>query len=219
MHFLNNMHRFKKYNIIYVQVTDMPMHCDAWGRERHQRNATTRGFKINPGDTIILSDADEIPSLRTVELYRQQDGLVAVNTPKYNYFLNTLESVGWSAVKMFPPSLLDKMTPQQIRFHPPQVVMDTGWHYSWQGGVDKMIDKFGAISHVECNVPPYNQPNTLLHKLQTLEGLWDKKKYTVVADEISLTQYVRDNLSEFAHMIYRPSNNSKTLSIRPRPLP
>jgi hypothetical protein len=68
-----NWDRFKQFQdkIIYVKVDDMPNTDNPWLREYHQRNALIRGLtNANDDDIIILSDCDEIPRPRTMQILR-----------------------------------------------------------------------------------------------------------------------------------------------------
>ena len=64
--------KFKKFKnkIIYVPVTDLPDGEDPYLRENHQRNAIVNGLNnANDNDVIIISDLDEIPDPRKINLF------------------------------------------------------------------------------------------------------------------------------------------------------
>src|SRR5947208_2297917 len=65
LYFAENRARFHRYNdkIIHVVVDGFPPDAvSPWDRENHQRNCIARGLAgARLGDTVLISDADEIP--------------------------------------------------------------------------------------------------------------------------------------------------------------
>ena len=72
--FENNKDNFKDYidKIIYVKVEDLPNYSvnNIWEAENFQRNCIMRGLDgvANLGDKIIISDLDEIPNKKLLEI-------------------------------------------------------------------------------------------------------------------------------------------------------
>ena len=64
--------KFKKFKnkIIYVPVTNLPDGEDPYLRENYQRNAIANGLNnANDNDLIIISDLDEIPDPKKINLF------------------------------------------------------------------------------------------------------------------------------------------------------
>src|SRR5438105_1443502 len=74
-----NKRQFARWNdrITHVIVNDMPQSDNAWDLEHHQRNAIGRGLtQCELGDTILVSDVDEIPHAGLVERLRGERGVL-----------------------------------------------------------------------------------------------------------------------------------------------
>lgn len=115
--------------IIHVIVDDMPMNVDAWGRERHQRNAIMRGLgECDPHDLVILGDADEILRPGAIEeIGRRLDTGFAVPMLSFSYYhlncrLYRIEADGdevwhqWSRTRVIRQGELSD--PDRIRYAP-----------------------------------------------------------------------------------------------------
>ena len=87
----------KKFNnfknkIIYVPVTDLPDGEDPYLRENHQRNAIVNGLqKANDNDLIIISDLDEIPDPKKINLFDPKKNMQFLN--KNIFIINLIYKV------------------------------------------------------------------------------------------------------------------------------
>lgn len=146
--------RFEKFlsKIEHVIVEDMPEGDDRWVRENFQRNAILRGLAragAQNGDLVMISDADEIPNplmvdIKMIGVYRQQMYCYCYN------ILNTVEQ--WRGTVAVPFAVLTVMKPQELRdarYAKPRVIENGGWHFSWIGKQDKLLEKLGAFAHSE----------------------------------------------------------------------
>jgi hypothetical protein len=68
-----NWERYSKYHdkIVHIKVEDTPTESDDKGRERHQRNALSKGFQsADDNDVIFISDCSELIRPSTLDLIR-----------------------------------------------------------------------------------------------------------------------------------------------------
>jgi hypothetical protein len=163
--FLENKEKFSHFmpKIIHVIVKEK-VRCEPWQREEYQRNQICRALmNCNDTDIILISDLDEIPSARRLDaliepIITSPDQLVAASQTHYGYRLNKVYSpLPWHGTVVTSYMWLKKHTPNIARFsrtHAPSIP-DTGWHFSWIGGIEYSIKKIESISHTELDNPSY----------------------------------------------------------------
>ena len=150
---------FKK-KIIYIPVTDLPNGDNPYLRENHQRNAIINGLKnAKDDDLIIISDLDEIPNPKKINLFDPKKKYAAFKQKHFYYKFNlqSLKFPNWLGsricVKKFLKSpqwlrnLKFKKRPfwriDKLRLN--NIIEDGGWHF--------------------CNL---KTPENLLYKYQNL---------------------------------------------------
>ena len=179
LYYENNKHLFEKYNdkIIHVIVKDLsPLEKtnDSWVRENEQRNAIDRGIKIienryglDDTDIIFLSDLDEIPDRNIMTLIRptgmNNNTRYQLLQDHYWYNLNCLFGNKWDLARIvnyhtykniFNRVLQDirvKFLPTINTYH----IQRGGWHFSWYGDADFIINKIKNFAHQEFNNEKY----------------------------------------------------------------
>jgi beta-1,4-mannosyl-glycoprotein beta-1,4-N-acetylglucosaminyltransferase len=134
-----------------------PQHTEHWYREIQQRVRLEEGLKeAAPDDVILVSDADEIPpphilgDRKLLEQLLSSNKLVTFNQQFYVYYLN-LSAGPWKGTRLFRKSLLQEKNTQLIRMDDSGLVVDGGWHFSWQGGAQKIRAKLEDFAHQELN--------------------------------------------------------------------
>lgn len=145
----------------------------SWMRENWQRNALVRGLVgASPKDLILISDLDEIPSPESVVKAAKRKGVVQFNQWFFNFYLNYLNYVRpfWPGTKALRYS--DLMDPKtyygmkdveyvdkavnsvpsltKIRYRRgDSAIGKAGWHFSYLGGAEAVLEKSKSIAHVE----------------------------------------------------------------------
>jgi len=176
LYFENSKQLFKKYSdkIIHVIVDDTPSNFTdlpdgeiynyiknstgwnratepQWGREIFQRECIKRAL-INclDDDVIIISDCDEIPKLNSSINTNEVNALIQ---NMFYYHINMLGSTDWSGSKMLTYNKVKNNSINDIRQGKltTHIVYDGGWHLTYMGGVDRIINKLSAYSHTEFN--------------------------------------------------------------------
>jgi beta-1,4-mannosyl-glycoprotein beta-1,4-N-acetylglucosaminyltransferase len=155
--FEKNKDKFKKYlnKIIYVKVTDMPdpNPKSLWIAENFQRNAISRELDriAAPGDKVLISDVDEIPSTSAIEENLANPNWVVFKQSLYYYYVNCRVSRNWGGTVMAtygtfgsPQSLRNSAIRHGVGTYP-----HGGWHYSYLTGNSpkKIIYKAKNIAH------------------------------------------------------------------------
>lgn len=143
--------RFYKYKEkIEIVKVKLPKVGSPWDREIAQRNAivTSTSSYMNPEDTLIISDVDEIPRRSVVRPVDDEHRLIL---DKFSYSINMLTDEGNSAVRMLPYGLIGNRTAEQIRrsTYNDILVPNAGWEFSSLGTPEKIYLKFKSFAHSE----------------------------------------------------------------------
>jgi len=182
--------------IIHIVVDDMPYkqpHINynlqhQWINEYHQRNCIKRGLDrliiehiLDADDDIILtSDVDEIPN-PNVLINAKNNSLVfdhntlnrmALDMYYYNLYYRIGEGSNWHGIKLLTFNAYKKinLSFQQMRIweynnHVP-IIQNGGWHLSYFGSIDFIINKIGSFSHQEYNNQTYLNKTELMDKIK-----------------------------------------------------
>ena len=126
-----------------------------WGREIFQRESIFRGIKdCDDEDIIILSDLDEIPNADVIKnLNFDNAKCFELKQRFFHYHINLLRELNWSGTKISKWCFVKESTINEIRQNKitDSVISEGGWHLSFMGGKDRIIEKIEAYSHQEFN--------------------------------------------------------------------
>lgn len=151
--FDKNKKLYSKYlhKIIHVIVEDMPNSSNPWDNEYHQRNCIKRGIdqlNLNDNDLVIISDVDEIPNINKLD----QVDVNKINTLEmlvYYYNLNCVSNYSNRCSRVLSYKILKNFSCQEIRRKNENTISKSGWHLSYFGNLDWIINKLKEFSH--CN--------------------------------------------------------------------
>ncbi len=93
--------------------------------------------------------------------------------------------------------LKSKLLGINIRF-----VEEGGWHFSYLGGVNKIIQKLEAFAHTEYNQSQYKSPEKIQEIIQSGKDLFDRDfKYKFVPLDDSYPEYILKHINKYKHLI------------------
>jgi hypothetical protein len=150
--------------IHHVVVDDLPRDTTPWVAEYVQRNALGRVRSYAEAtDVVILSDVDEIPSRRAVELAaeRPKGEILALDMRFFYYGFNWEQPARWERARVVRAKVLDRLSPQELRSfpYPDSVLPDAGWHFSYfykrPEVVERIKSKANSFSHREYATAKY----------------------------------------------------------------
>lgn len=193
----------------------------SWKLEAYQKKQIARGLsKCQDEDIIMMSDLDEIPRPEKIpnmlELLKKEK-IVLFDQNFYNFFFNGFTSSGWTATRACTFKTLKKyfnknMNRYRHLWNIPlrinmllgkkiAIIPDGGWHFSFLGGVDAVIDKIGSICHFEKDTSENKDPKKILEKIKKGEFLYDNKKVTYVPIDKSFPKVIYENQSKYKKYI------------------
>ena len=161
LHFLENSERYVKYadRLVHIISTQTAYRSgtDPWDNEGVQRQSIDDYLKTVclPGDTIILTDADEIVRADVIPLIENIESPGKLNMRNYYYWLNCRQKRDWA----WPSFCLykDFKSARQLRVGGMDwpIIPDAGWHFAYLMSPEKIAEKLGAFSHSEYDRPEY----------------------------------------------------------------
>lgn len=204
---LNLKERLAEYfgvNIIHVAAEDIISGGTARENETLQRNAILKGLiGAADDDIVIISDADEIPRREAVISYKKEMGLTSLKMDFYYYWLNCLtEKGGWDMAKIMTYGYLRDHTPDEVRTSGyPSIIENGGWHFSWQGGIEKVMAKFKNFSHQEEAVQKHADYEKVKQKIETGQSLFGDEYWPFVEIDATFPRAIIGHKERFANMI------------------
>lgn len=152
--FLANASRFEwampKIRYVYAKLSPNPK---GWENEYDQRRACKGLFQDLPKDSVIFhGDLDEIWNKDQLNkiILRTDSCDVALEQNLYYYYLNNLDvTTRWHAAMATRLGRFDDSHDLRERRNSVPVIVNCGWHFSYQGGAQKILEKMHAFAHAE----------------------------------------------------------------------
>ena len=173
----NILKNFKnKVRYIYVEAFNKNM--KAWERENFQRNYIKNGlYDADKNDIIIISDLDEIPNLKEINLTDIGNCIYAFRQINLMYKFNLARDFNWIGTKLC--KLKKLKSPQWLRslkvrkkysyfridkffsknyVHNFKIIENGGWHFGWIREIKEIINKLNSFAHTEFNKDKFKNP-------------------------------------------------------------
>ena len=211
--------KFKKFKnkIIYVPVTNLPDGEDPYLRENYQRNAIVNGLNnANNNDLIIISDLDEIPDPKKINLFNPKKRY-AVFKQKHFYYKFNLQSKNypfWNGTRICvkkylkSPQWLRNLKTKKRSFwklfgdNQPQIIENGGWHFSFLKKPEGIKTKINSYSHQEFNSEKFTNIKNIEKKISKGVDLFERDiKYQRVNVDESFPDYINNNKEKFKDWI------------------
>jgi beta-1,4-mannosyl-glycoprotein beta-1,4-N-acetylglucosaminyltransferase len=175
-------------------------------------------LSCKPDDQIILSDLDEIPNPHKIFNAAKLHGLKIFEQKLYYYYLNKesveLSFLPWSI--MFDYSLLS--TPQDMREKLKAIqasilgkkydigeaisIKSGGWHFSYLGGVDAILNKIKAFADPEYGKTKYRDIDRIKASIKNGNDLFGRDlSFVTVPIDRSFPDFIRINQANFKGLI------------------
>lgn len=168
LYFDENKNKFTKFmdKIIHIIIEDIKYprpditKNEQWLNEIYQRNYIKNGLdkiKLEDTDIIILSDIDEIPNKLILYKIKEEDIKITIQSMQnhfYYYNLNAYIDSNWNKVKIFSYEKYKSLNLEMddIRnINNVDIINNGGWHLSYFGDENFIINKIKNFSHQEYN--------------------------------------------------------------------
>lgn len=216
LNFINNKNRYSKYldKIEYLICDSMPNGSDNWKRENYQRRYLSNGIKFRDNNTLVmLSDCDEIPKRDAIEeIKRFYDKM-----PYYGPFTLELQCYyGKLTNAVISPEHHRRfkgtvVIPEMCQINDLQVYRNEkdlyprryygGWHFSYIGDENKIIEKLESFAHAEFNNDAVK--NMAKKRLENTEDLLGRSEFYIVKTPIddSYPIAVINNPERYKHIL------------------
>lgn len=187
-----------------LTTTNVPYGQFHWMREFYQKECMKDAL-INAGiaddDVCYISDLDEIwnPNISYViddnQIYKCKQ-LV------FSMYLNMRSSEEWAGtyytkfknVKNASVNHLD--TPNKTTY---TYIDNAGWHFSYQGGVDRIKTKIENFGHQEYNNDYIK--NNISNSLESNTDILGRNEFKYWIDNVNLPEYIKINKNKFKHLL------------------
>lgn len=206
--FQENRSKFKEFEdkIIYVIVNDLPDYHinDIWKAENFHRNCIMRGLYgvADYGDKIFVSDCDELWDTDAATKFMDDPNWVTFQEDLYYYYVNCKQNCIWNGPIMANYGSFD--CPQTLR-NVARCGYNTkypgGWHYSFQGGAQRIRDKVENIAESHVIIDNVGNVEEIKNKMETANDLWGRPD-----------EYAK---KKFIELTYAPKSLNKFLEIYP----
>ena len=162
---------------------------DAWTYEYSQRELISDNLHKFPQDScIMINDVDEFPS-RDFILYMKDNTSAKwrfsrIEMDNYYYFANCKcygRHAKWIApfysradLLMNSDLLLNHL--RSLSFSMP-IQKNSGWHFSYLGGYQKIKSKLDSFAHQELNIEKFNNSQSIIDKIKAGQDLFERDNY------------------------------------------
>ena len=202
LYFQKHKDKFKGFNIRHIITEEMPNDGDAWANEKYQRNCSFYGtYDANDDDIIGIFDLDEIPTIDSIKNYNPENGIAATVMDKYSYYLNCVECIQcWKIGRLLTANIFKKKTASYFRNEGYDYeIPNAGWHMSFMGGYNKILEKLYAYAHTETLKPELL--DNLEYKFESGQSMWGKDFWRFVKIDEAFPKYLYEHQEEFKHLI------------------
>lgn len=120
----------------------------------------------------------------------------------YMYFLNSrrLEPQFGNGTVML--RFRDFSAADEIRYTGYKTIPDSGWNFTWMGGVERILQKARSFAHQECNQPQFTDPDRILDCLDRgLPIFGGSERLQIVPVDESFPRYIREHPEKFSTWI------------------
>lgn len=193
-----------EYKIEYFVANHLPNNGNAWDNEKAQRNYILNALEIlgaSDNDIVIIADVDEVVRASVIANYSPISSLTALNMDTYRYYFNCLEGVqNWNMPRIMNFSYLKQKSPDEVRnsgFE--RIIENAGWHFSYMGGYDKIIEKIESFSHTELNTDEFK--SKLLNKYNTCQSLFGDDYWSVVDLNVDFPTEILNNFDYYKNQM------------------
>jgi beta-1,4-mannosyl-glycoprotein beta-1,4-N-acetylglucosaminyltransferase len=210
---LENKERFSPFlDKVIHHVFDPKEYPYPWYVENEQRNQLKEvEFDFKDGDIFLLSDADEIMKSESVAALKEMKELNSACTSimqmSYGYINAVIQEPwhhkGWRGTVILPYKEFHNFSLNKWRDLKDTLPRyeDSGWHFSFMGGANRIKQKLESYAHSEFNNNAFTDINTINTRLNNLEDPLGRKDFSIKI-EYDESKFPKSSL-KFQQLFYK----------------
>lgn len=200
--FLKEKDPLKKNILLHSITTTNTGDQIQWLREFYQHESTRVGMRkanLQDDDVCFISDLDEIWNPETNYVFDDYS-VTKLRQHVYIGFLNLRSSEPWAGT--YYTKYKNIKNASANHFDVPhktdhQYIDNGGWHFTYQGGIDKIKTKLENYGHQEFNNDYVK--NLISGRLERGEDILGRE-FSCTIDETNLPKYLKDNKDTYIKM-------------------
>lgn len=171
---LNNFKKFKdkiNYNL-NIQIPDNNPKVNINEARKFLSNRV-EDLNLNNNDVLLMSDVDEIPDINVLKKIKKDNVLEKEFTFLQNYYyynIKTRCTHKWKGTAVITYKMLvekyisfDNLREEKNKFD----LIEKGWHFSYFGDIDFIVNKIKSFDHPEFNKERYLNKDTIKKIIET----------------------------------------------------
>jgi hypothetical protein len=190
----------KKIIIDTLTSDNVPVGQDQWLKEFYQKESIKKALlNIGDNDFCYISDVDEIWNPEIIIDYSKND-IFKYRQDPYVYYLNNRSNenwIGWTGPIATKYKNIKNNCLNHLRTHSKTkgfIVKKGGWHFTFQGEVDRIINKLESYGHQEINT---NKIKSQLKNILLLNKDIRGRHIKFWKDESDLPEYILKNKDKY----------------------
>lgn len=210
-----NKELFKEFKdkIIHILLDKLP-DLGVEGREHWTRDQLMIGLtdKCKDDDIIFVGAVDELPNVKNLPIYIEKlkkNYAINLSMVQRWYYVNCEDadtrSIACTGISKY--KFVKEHSPEQLRYGGGFVTPEcAGWHFSWMGGVEKVLQKVTSFSHTSFNKEPMTNRDYAEKQLSDPEKygnyLDPNQKLKILSLDENYPKYLLDNKERFKNLIF-----------------
>ena len=212
------LEKFKE-KIRYIYVEKFNKGMSSWEKENFQRNYIENGlYDADQNDIIIISDLDEIPNLKKINLSNIGNSIYAFKQINLMYKFNLARDFNWIGTKLCKLKRLK--SPQWLRslkvhkkysylridkifsnnyVHDFKIIENGGWHFGWIREIDEIINKLSSFAHEEFNNSKFKNYKYIDNCINNNINFLDTREKLEKININLLPKYLISNMDKFKY--------------------
>lgn len=198
-----------------------------WDYDNHQKEQILKGLKgCTDHDVIIISDLDEIPRPEKIAAHKYETGIKVFEQRLFYYYLNGLctyfdtggkeltaqknkNGIGyWRGSVMMNYKDLKKLKTikkarerMDIEDKDTIVIEEGGWHFTYLGGVEKIIKKLESYAHQEHNTDYFKDKKRIEQAIKEGKSLYDHTRFSFVELDDTFPEHIIKHKETYKELI------------------
>lgn len=197
----NNLSPLEKDILIQTLTSDnIPKGMGHFLRDFYEKESVKQALtNLSDDDFCFISDLDEIWNPEILIDYRKDD-IYRFKQTVYCYYLNNKSNEAWTGTiatkyKNIKNNCLNHLRTK--RKTPYTFVSNGGWHFTYQGGENRVKEKIESFSHQEINNT--ETKNKITERLQNNQDI-NGRDFVFLVDENGLPRYIKENKTNYKEL-------------------